>query len=724
METISDQVSPESMSTTPSPGLSTVSDSSGVCSETTATTTSSSSSSSDSTDLPATAYDGSHLHWKAFRQHILAPHHIRIIEGPPRERLPETLLAFIEAQSRNIERFDDQKSAFRVQVSEGRGFGPSPLFPPNLLPSIDNEPRLARCMIPTFSRDALPDRTHNQGAPDYELAVPRPGLGCGFGSFAFSNEEIATLSQWLVVLGTSVDFDTGFISPKSAIYCPYLTFERTYGAREHRMEAANNRCAIDGAWCCRALQLFYEQAYASAPNPAVPAWSPVSFSCTIDNETAIINYHWIERGQSYHMSPLCRFELGRDDHFSHFVAWVDAINEWALTSLLPQIRDCIDQLRKQDSALQSPPALLSKTPDKLTLDTAESKNDLLIKSLKTTFDNIPWKFEDDEFTPVSSSTASWGSPLVDDIILASLTYPSSKLPPKLTIQTNSDGAPPTPRPSLADKRMSVSTVPPNAKLEPGQSVPPPAYTKNPELVWQRRFDHAMDEIHDLQGQLQALRQGLSGSSTSFRRELSGLRNTLGSVLRKESVMARNRMLSPAPQSFISQVNCEGLTQSLQPPARSLRVEPPPRLKLQTSTKAPRSKLHKVTLPPTSPTVTLSMNGVDLVLSPKEISTTLEVPRPPQTALPPSPVQKSPFKHFWGPDTPLSVKSIPLTPGPSASSDKQNPFSINLSSKTLSPYAWAGAMICGWALGTYAPANIARIVILTCAATTCMGAVAN
>ncbi|RMD39668.1 hypothetical protein DV735_g5465, partial [Chaetothyriales sp. CBS 134920] len=715
METVSDQATPESMSR-PSPGLSEVSDSSSCIGSETTT----SSSSSGSTDLPASAYDGSHLHWKAFRQHILAPHRIRIIEGPPRERLPETLLAFIEAQSRNIERFDDQKSAFRIQVSEGRGFGPSPLFPPNLLPSIETEPRLARCMIPTFSREALPDRTHSQGAPDYELGVPRPGLGCGFGSFALSNEEIAILPHWLVVLGTSVDFDTGFISPKSAIYCPYLTFERTYGAKEHRMEAANNRCAIDGAWCCRALQLFHEKAYPAASSRST--WAPVSFSCTIDNETAIINYHWIDRGQSYHMSPLCRFELSRDDHFSHFVAWVDAINEWALTSLLPQIRDCIDQLRKQDPSLRSP-APLSKSPDKLTLNTVENKNDLLIKSLKTTFDNIPWRFEDDEFTPVSSSTASWGSPLVDDIILASLTYPSSQLPPKLMIQTNADGAPPTPRPSLADKRMSVSTVPPKVNLESGQSLPPPAYTTNPELVWQRRFDHAMDEIRDLQAQLQALRQGLTGSSTSFRRELSGLRNTLGSVLRKESVMSRNRLLSPVPQNFVSQVNCEGLIQSIQaPPARSLRVEPPPRLKLQTSAKAPRSKLHKVTLPSTSPTVTLSMNGVDLVLSPKEISTTLEVPGPPHTALPPSPVQKSPLKHFWGPDTPLEIKSAPLTPGPSASSDKQGPFSIDLSRKTLSPYAWAGAMICGWALGTYAPANIARIVILTCAATTsCLAA---
>ena len=191
----------------------------------------------------------------------------------------------LKLRARNIERFDDQKQAFRTQVTEGRGFGPSPLFPPNLLPSIENEPQLARCMIPTFGRAALPERALNQLAPLYELAVPRPGLGCGFGSFAFSIEELAALPQSLVVAGTAVDFGTGFICPSSAIYCPFLTFERTYGNKEHRMEAANNRCAIDGAWCCRALQMFYEKAHQGEripadnlghrPPPAPRGFSPV-----------------------------------------------------------------------------------------------------------------------------------------------------------------------------------------------------------------------------------------------------------------------------------------------------------------------------------------------------------------------------------------------------------------------------------------------------------------
>lgn len=205
-------------------------------------------------DLPASAYDGSHLHWKAFRQHVLNPHRIRVLETPPKGALPDAFLSLVDSNSRHLERFIAQRTCFREQINEGRGFGPSPLFPPNLLPSIESLPHLARCMVPSFSRDALPDRIANHSGPLYELSVPRPGLGCGFSSLAFSNEEINLLPSSLIGTGTSVDFSTGYISPSHAIYCPYLVFERAYGKKEHRLEAANNQCAIGGAYCCRAFR--------------------------------------------------------------------------------------------------------------------------------------------------------------------------------------------------------------------------------------------------------------------------------------------------------------------------------------------------------------------------------------------------------------------------------------------------------------------------------------
>ena len=167
------------------------------------------SADSNESDLPPSSYDGSHLPWKTFRQHVLGPHRIRVLDTPPKEKLPASLVALIEAEIPSAAKYEAQKELFRDQVDKGRGFGPSPLFPPNLLPPIDDESRLARCMVPLFSREALPERAINQMGPLYELSVPRSGLGCGFSASALSTEELGVLPSWLVCTGTVVHFDTG-----------------------------------------------------------------------------------------------------------------------------------------------------------------------------------------------------------------------------------------------------------------------------------------------------------------------------------------------------------------------------------------------------------------------------------------------------------------------------------------------------------------------------------
>jgi len=479
-----------------------------------------SSTSSSDGDLPPSSYDGSHLPWNTFRLHVLAPHRIRVLDSPAKEKIPESLLASIEAESMNAARFEAQKVAFRDQVVAGRGFGPSPLFPPNLLPPIDNKPRLARCMVPSFSREALPERAINQMGPLYELSVPRSGLGCGFSSSALSAEDIQVIPSWLVVTGTVVHFDTGYIAPGAALYCPFLTFERVWGKKENRLEAANNQCAIGGAWCVRALQMLYAKAWRGQMMPELP----VAFSCTIDNGFAVLNFHWIDHGQVYCMSPLCKFDLGNDDHFTKFLVWIEAIGQWALSHLLPLVKTALERLRAEESAPPPTPRQV-----KLSLTTSCLPDELLIKSLKTTFDNIPWRFEDDEFTPVSSSTASWGSPLVTDAALANLIYPSVP---------------------NSQKAGAGGVAPPKKRLTPphiGQHTPPPAYAQSPELVWQKRFNHAMDEIRDLQQQLLVLKTDVNGSTMSYQNELSGIRTTISSVLRKETLSLRNRSLSAGVQ---------------------------------------------------------------------------------------------------------------------------------------------------------------------------------
>jgi hypothetical protein len=451
--------------------------------------------SSPSSDLPSSSYDGSHLPWKTFRSEVLGTHRIQVLEAPPKERIPSSFLSIVEAASQDTARFDDQKASFWNQVTTGRGFGPSPLFPPNLLPPIDQESRLSRCMVPSFSREALPETAFNQMGPLYELSLPHPVLGCGFSAGAFTIKELANLPQWLHASGTMVHFDTGYISPGATMYCPFLTFERAYGNREHRVESANNQCAIGGAYTTRALQMLYVKAWKGQMMPELP----VSFSCTVDNSFALLNLHWIDHGQAYCMAPLCQFDLSKDVHFSKFLVWTHAIGQWALSHVLPLVKEAISRLQTTGSI---PQIIAPNNPRiKLRVDTGVNNNELLMSSLKTAFDNIPWRFEDEEFTPVSSSTASWGSPMVNEQTFTNLTYPAVHPPRSTTLSAA----------ALARKRLAVPNRSPVA--------PPPAYPQNPEHVWQKSFTHAMEEIRELQQQILTMKSDFSHSQTSFRKEL-------------------------------------------------------------------------------------------------------------------------------------------------------------------------------------------------------------
>ena len=684
-----------------------------------------SSQSSSMTDLPASAYDGSHLHWKAFRQHVLAPHRIRVLETLPKARLPESFLTVVEEQSKNVDRFAEQKACFREQVSEGRGFGPSPLFPPNLLPTIEDQPQLARCMVPAFHREALPERALNHSAPLYELSVPRPGLGCGFSSFAFTNEETTILPSYLVGTGTSVDFSTGYISPSHAVYCPFLVFERAFGQKEHRLEAANNQCAIGGAYNCRALQMLYSAAYKTEKISSMP----VSFSCTVDNDFAIVNFHWIDHEQAYHMAPICKFDLRQDQHFSHFAAWIEAVGCWAMAHVLPRVKEALAKLRAGETP--SPGFVDMKAAKKLTLMTPANKNDMLIQSLKTTFDNIPWSFEDDEFTPVSSSTASWGSPMVDDMIISNLAYPS--VPKVKGVQLGADETPSTPRPSLADIRMAGTHSPP---IRGTATPPPPAYTYNPDLVSHRRLDHAMDEIRDLHSQLDSVK----GLNTDFRKEITGLRNTLGTILRKESATVRTRSLlsrrvSSPDMMPSSPTDTEGPMQgltfqrpALQPLLNPLRkIRRPEMLQIRTDVPpAGPSNLRLSSLPGTSPppaparpgapTLTLSCNGVEVVLSPKEVRPAPKTPKTPSFDSHKSPLSA---RAPWAPRTPLTANRLTCLPLTPAIVPQQVPWYLRWYAKS-SPQTqvlvrWATTILSGYVLVALVPYKLLTCVVVGCAA---------
>ncbi|KIW43960.1 uncharacterized protein PV06_05006 [Exophiala oligosperma] len=377
---------------------------------------------------------------------------------------------------------------------------------------------------------------------------------------------------------------------------------------------------------------------------------PITFSCVIENSFAVVNIHWIDHGQAYCMAPLCKFDLSKDEHFNQFLVWVDCIGEWALTHLLPLVKTALDRIRtKEDTPPPTPKAT------RLVVDTADCPNDALIRSLKTTFENIPWRFEDDEFTPVSSSTASWGSPMVNDATFTS--YPTV---PRQSRRT------PT---SAVQRKQYLSQL--------GQHpTPPPAYAHNPELVWQRRFAHAMDEIKDLQHQVQMMRNDMNGSNMSLQTELSGIKSTMHSVLRKETLTLRNRSISLGVQETWS-------TQNI-----------------------PRSPLVNEVRPSISPEKVSfyeQKRNNFLPLSPKMLSPGLPSPGLPSPGLG-SPGMPSPTFSMYSEN---NVVMIPPAPPKSGSFVK-----------------FVGAMVTGHMIGAFIPNMLLRVFVLGCITDVCMLAFAS
>ena len=348
------------------------------------------------TRLPAVAFDGSHLKWRTFRWNVLAPYRIRILDSVPEDRSPTEVLEKVDGEGNDLARHEAQCARFKAQLPLGRGFGPSPLFPPNLLPSTDCEALLTRCMLPKCPRDILPERANCQQGSVYELPLPRPSFASGYSLEAFTVSERNELPQSLVTGGTVVHYSTGYVSPGVPVVAPFLTFERSKGTGEEEVEGAMNRCALNGSWCIRATQQFYNKAYQGFVIPELPT----AFSCTIDNNFAILNYHWIDHGEEYYMAPLKRFNFEEEEALPKFVACIQAIESWALNQRLTRIKAAIEKLGLQLTTPPMTPDSQEKTPVHH-FDPAGS--DAIMKALKTTFSNVPWRMDEDDRTPMPMS---------------------------------------------------------------------------------------------------------------------------------------------------------------------------------------------------------------------------------------------------------------------------------------------------------------------------------
>lgn len=472
-----------------------------------------SSPSLDSTVSLMRAIDGSHLRWPDFRTIVLGAFRIVHNDGIQFSQLSRPFVDRLKPSLQNLVRFADQEREWRSQVATGKGFGSTMVFPPNVLPPIGGNRALQRCLSPKMSREALPPRAVKAQESLFELPAPRPGLLTGFTTNAFNETELSIIPHCASTTGTIVDFASGCVSPGTTAYCPFLVFERINMVSEDAIESAKNQCAVAGAHCVRAAQLLFRRC--SNPRPVFDR--PISFSCAIDSSNAMINYHSLDDEGRYCMSEISRFNLDDSDGFNEFQAWIEAIEDWGSTYLLPVIKIALRQLVKNNI---TPP--ISPMPSlTLSIDTAAGSEEVLLKILRTTFSSIKWKCDGECDTPLNSSIAHCGTPLgarrmrtmalsptSPSDVLSTTTGPATPFSVWRLKPEWSNRSPVARRHPLSPLKLR-SDIPDSpcrpATLSPCSPPPEaPFSAKSPMLVLQKRVDLAMDEIQELRALVQTL----------------------------------------------------------------------------------------------------------------------------------------------------------------------------------------------------------------------------
>ncbi|KAJ9605971.1 hypothetical protein H2200_009820 [Cladophialophora chaetospira] len=459
--------------------------------------------------------------WSDFRTVVLSAFRITFTDNIKLSELSRPFADRIQPFLQKVDRFSFQERAWREDLAEGKGFGSSVVFPPNALPSVAVNRGLHRCLAPKLTREALPPRVAKTQESLFELPVPRPNLLTGFSTSAFNETELSALPHCSSTSGTIVDFRSGSVSPGTTTYCPFLVFERVSAESEDAVQSAKNQCAIAGAHCVRALQLLFRRC--TGPRPVFE--KPISFSCAINNSAALINYHYVDVDGRYCMSELSRFNLEDADAFKEFQCWIEAIEDWGSTYLLPVVKVALRQLMKSNS---TPP--ISPMPSlTLSIDTAAGTEEVLMKVLRSTFTSIKWKCDGEYETPLNSSVAHCGTPSGPRRIRTMALSPTSPLDILSAVS-----GPTTPfavwrmRPEWGSKspvsrRHPLSPLKlradlPDSPCRPATlspCTPPPEApnsAKAPMLVLQKRVDLAMNEIQELRSLVQTLQSELKSKN--------------------------------------------------------------------------------------------------------------------------------------------------------------------------------------------------------------------
>jgi len=195
----------------------------------------------------------------------------------------------------------------------------------------------------------------------------------------------------------------------------------------------------------------------------------------------------------------------------------------------------------------------------------------------------------------------------------------------------------------------------------------------------------MDEIRDLQRQLQLLKNDVNGSTMSFHNELSGIKTTVNSVLRKETLTLRNRSLSLGVQETWTSSTTTTSAQNAPRSPLVNEVRPP-----SDTDKGPSSPIDQ-------------KNSADLLSPGPRPSCNILSRGPPSPGLP-SPGMPSPTFSVYSENNMVMIPPAPP--------------------KAASLLKFTGMMVTGHLIGVFIPNTLLRIFVLGCITDVCMLAFAS
>lgn len=281
-----------------------------------------------------------------FQRVLLQCRPIHISQLPALGKIPREFFEHVEQACQDLDRYTDFTRALQSKFGVLAGQQRLTALTASLLAQSDEWDLSIRAFNPSFDCQTISGLCHlgwRMSSPARSML--HSSIIFGFSTDTFSTIELNDLPMWLTPVGTSMSH-----SPKKQnlqkICCPYFFLNTAMSDKSRTLLQARERCSVDASVALAGLKLLFDEARHQDSELTLSV--PVIFSCAADSETIVLNHHWASDEQFF-MATMCVLSLNDSAHIMYFLAWLEAVEQWAETNVLPEIREALRVLRSETS---------------------------------------------------------------------------------------------------------------------------------------------------------------------------------------------------------------------------------------------------------------------------------------------------------------------------------------------------------------------------------------